>query len=150
MEPFERKHNPYLEKRQQTGPVKIDSFAKESLNQRLARKGTILFGSMWTFYVFVIYGALGAFFVAQQVTLLYWSNWIQLWSLPLLMVGGIVLGKASDKRAEQTYEDASAVLHEAHQIQEHLDHQDQKINQLVKDLTSALETIEKLENHLIQ
>ncbi len=105
---------------------------------------------MWTFYVFVIYGALGAIFVAQQVTFLYWSNWIQLWSLPLLMVGGIVLGKVSDRRAEQTYEDASAVLHEAHQIQEHLDHQDQKIDQLIKDLTSALQTIEKLENHLLK
>lgn len=143
MNKFERKTNPHIETREKSGPVKIDDLAKGTINERLARRGTMAFGSMWTFYAFVIYGALGAIFVSQQVTLLYWSNWIQLWSLPLLMVGGLVLGKASDKRAQATYEDASAVLHEAEQIQAHLDHQDAQILKLAADLEVALKTISK-------
>ena len=144
MNKFVKSLNPHLENREKSGPVKINDFAKGGLNERLALRGTMIFGSMWTFYAFVIYGALGAIFVAQQVTLLYWSNWIQLWSLPLLMVGGLVLGKASDKRAQATYEDASAVLHEAEQIQAHLDHQDEHIAQLTADLASAIQAIGKL------
>ena len=147
MNKFEKEPNPHLEKREKSGPVKIDDFTMGKINERLARRGTMLFGSMWTFYAFVIYGALGAIFVAQQVTLLYWSNWIQLWSLPLLMVGGLVLGKASDKRAQATYDDASAVLHEAQQIQAHLDHQDEQIIRLATDLATAIKAIETLQLH---
>jgi hypothetical protein len=145
MNKFEQKLNPHLVKREKSGPVKIDDITKGSINERLARRGTMAFGSMWTFYAFVIYGALGAIFVSQQVALLYWSNWIQLWSLPLLMVGGLVLGKASDKRAQATFEDASAVLHEAAQIQAHLDHQDEQLAKLTADLTSTIKSINDLQ-----
>ena len=141
MNKFEKKLNPHLAKREESGPTKIDDLTKGTLNEQLARRGTVIFGSMWTFYAFVVYGALGAIFVAQQATLLYWSNWIQLWSLPLLMVGGLVLGKATDKRAQETYEDASAVLHEAQEIQAHLDHQDEQIAKLTTDLTAAIKAI---------
>lgn len=146
MNKFEKKLNPHLEKREKSRPAKIDDLTKGTINERLARRGTVVFGSMWMFYAFVIYGALGAIFVAQQATLLYWSNWIQLWSLPLLMVGGLVLGKASDKRAQDTYEDASAVLHEAQQIQAHLDHQDEQIAKLATDLEVALKTISVIQS----
>jgi hypothetical protein len=145
MNKFEKKYNPHLEKRKKSSPAKVDDLTKGTINERLARRGTVVFGSMWMFYAFVIYGALGAIFVAQQATLLYWSNWIQLWSLPLLMVGGLVLGKASDKRAQDTYDDASAVLHEALEIQAHLDHQDEQILKLAADLETALKTISALQ-----
>lgn len=69
MDKFERKTNPHIETREKSGPVKIDDLAKGTINERLARRGTMAFGSMWTFYAFVIYGALGAIFVSQQVTL---------------------------------------------------------------------------------
>jgi membrane protein implicated in regulation of membrane protease activity len=75
---------------------------------------------MWAFYLFVIYGALGAVFTSEQATLLYWSNWIQLWSLPLLMVGAVVLGRAADKRNQQAFDDTEAILHEIRAIQEHI------------------------------
>lgn len=123
---FEHVPHPHVEARRQQGPVTSDS-VHVNLNERLAKRGTLLFGSMWAFYVFVVYGALGAVFTKQQSTLLYWSNWIQLWSLPLLMVGAVVLGKASDKRAQQTFADAEAVLHEAAQIQAHLAVQDDRL-----------------------
>ena len=42
--------------------------------------------------------------------LLFLSNLVQLWALPVLAVGQQVLSRASDKQALQTYQDAEAVL----------------------------------------
>jgi hypothetical protein len=44
--------------------------------------------------------------------------------LPVIIVGQNLQAKASDKRAENTYKDAEAVLHEAMEIQKHLAAQD--------------------------
>lgn len=111
-----------------------DRATKSNFNERLARRGTMAFGSMWTFYAFVIYGSLGAVFVSQQETLLYWSNWIQLWSMPLLMVGSLVLGRAAEKRAQTTYDVASATLQQLTEIQVRLDRQEQQIARLTVPL----------------
>jgi hypothetical protein len=54
------------------------------------------------------------------------------------MVGQNLMGRAADKRAEMTYNDADATLHEAEQIQGHLKAQDDAMNEL-------LDKIEKLE-----
>jgi hypothetical protein len=43
--------------------------------------------------------------------LLFLSNLVQLWALPVLAVGQQVLSRASDKQATQTYLDAEAILH---------------------------------------
>jgi hypothetical protein len=106
----ETEFEPHHDELEKSGLKRPDGEAKVSINERLARRGNFILGSMWTFYAFVTYGALGAILVAQQATLLDWSNWIQLWSMPLLMVGGLVIGKASEKRAQQTHENAFAVL----------------------------------------
>ncbi|MBI5835343.1 MAG: hypothetical protein HZB16_23795 [Armatimonadetes bacterium] len=76
-------------------------------NEKVAARGTVVFGSMWAFYVFFVWGLLA--FVPQlahwkETILLISSAWIQLWALPLLMVGGIVLNRASEKRAEEDHE----------------------------------------------
>lgn len=144
---FEYVRHPHVKARRAQGPVTTDS-VRTSLNARLAKRGTLVFGSMWAFYVFVVYGALGAVFTKQQATLLYWSNWIQLWSLPLLMVGGIVLGKAADQRAQQTYADAEAVLHEAEQIQAHLQVQDDRLAAQDAVLTQQTATLQAIAEHL--
>jgi len=47
------------------------------------------------------------------------------------IVGQNLQAKASDKRAEDTYNDAAAVLHEALEIQKHLAAQDQVLAGLV-------------------
>jgi hypothetical protein len=65
------------------------------------------------------------------------SNFLQLVLLPVIIVGQNIQAKASDKRAEQTFLDAEAVLHEAQQIQEHLESQDKAIAAL---LTTAATT----------
>jgi hypothetical protein len=120
--------HPHLKHRAENGaPTVAGAVEKQSFNMRLAARGTRLFGSMPAFYLFVIYGALGAILVKYQATLLYWSNWIQLWSLPLLMVGGIVLGIAHDKMAQQQFDDTEAMLHQQDQVAQHLAAQDEKI-----------------------
>jgi hypothetical protein len=61
------------------------------------------------------------------------SNFLQLVLLPIIIVGQNLQAKASDKRAEDTYNDAAAVLHEALEIQKHLAAQDQVLAQLIAD-----------------
>ncbi len=57
--------------------------------------------------------------------------------LSIIIVGQNILSAASDKRAEATYKDADAVLHEAVQIQKHLEAQDQAIERILATVTPA-------------
>jgi hypothetical protein len=59
------------------------------------------------------------------------SNFLQLVLLPIIIVGQNLQASASDKRAENTYKDAEAVLHEAIEIQKHLKAQDETLAGLV-------------------
>ena len=54
--------------------------------------------------------------------------------LSIIIVGQNVQAAASDQRAENTYQDAEAVLHEALQIQDHLLIQDQELQRLIATL----------------
>jgi hypothetical protein len=57
--------------------------------------------------------------------------------LPIIIVGQNIQAAASDKRAEETYKDAEAVLKEAEEIQKHLLAQDEVI-------TGILDRLEKM------
>ena len=85
------------------------------------------FGSMWAFYVLVIWMFAWMFFASigfwifqydkyPFTFLLFLSNLVQLWALPVLAVGQQVLSRASDKQAKQTFQDAEAVLELTDQI----------------------------------
>ena len=125
---YEHVPHPHVAHRKKHGaPTVAGAVGKASLNMAWPHGGTRKFGSMPAFYLFVVYGALGAVFVKYQATLLYWSNWIQLWSLPLLMVGGIVLGMAHDRAAQQQFDDTEAILHGQGEQANHLSAQDEKI-----------------------
>ena len=126
--------HPHLARRRAGPPTVAGAVEKMGVNMRLAAWGTRVFGSMPAFYLFAVYGALGAVFVTAQATLLYWSNWIQLWSLPLLMVGGIVLGKAHDRMAQQQFDDTELLLHEQDQQAAHLAAQDDKILSILAEI----------------
>ena len=58
--------------------------------------------------------------------------------LSVIMVGQNILSRASDRRADMTYQDADATFHESQQIQAHLMQQDAAVNQLL-DKVAALE-----------
>ena len=67
------------------------------------------------------------------LTLVQWvsQTFIQLVMLSVIMVGQNIMGRASDKRAVMTYQDASADFHETEQVQSHLKAQDDAINALL-------------------
>jgi hypothetical protein len=56
-------------------------------------------------------------------------------------VGQNLQAQASDKRAQQTYEDAEAVLHEAIQIQQHLMAQDAVLERLIGEVSAPAPTV---------
>ena len=62
------------------------------------------------------------------------SSFLQLVLLPIIIVGQNIQAAASDKRAEETYKDAEAVLKESEEIQKHLLAQDEVISAIMARL----------------
>ena len=93
-------------------------------------------GSMWAFYVAAVFqfgwialallGILG-FDPYPFAFLLFLSSLAQLIFMFVIMVGQDVLGKAGDKRAQQTFIDTEVILHECLELQRHLSAQDRLI-----------------------
>jgi hypothetical protein len=73
-------------------------------NEWLAVRATLVFGSMWVTYALFLYGFIPVVLPNEMNSLLYWSNTIQLWSLPLIMVGQNVMGRASVRQAAETHD----------------------------------------------
>jgi hypothetical protein len=67
-----------------------------------------------------------------NIGFLFWfsSDLLQLTLLSVIIVGQNIQAQASDKRSEQTFLDAEAVLAEALKIQEHLAAQDALLTKL--------------------
>lgn len=66
-------------------------------------------------------------------------DWITQTFLQLVLVSVIIVGQnqinqQAEIRAEATYKDATALLHEVQQVQQHLAHQDAEIEKLRKEL----------------
>ena len=108
------------------------------LNARFGLKITLVVGTMWCAYVFTIIALFalpsaikqGTYFVVVWLS----SSFLQLVLLPIIIVGQNIQAKAADKRAEETYKDAEAVLKEAEEIQKHLLAQDEAISSIVERL----------------
>jgi hypothetical protein len=105
-------------------------------NQWFAVKVTAGVGTMWCAYAFAALAFVSlpsAIASGSVVTLVSWisQTFLQLVLLSVIIVGQNVLAAAADKRAEATYDDADAVLHEAVKIQEHLLAQDEVLQDLV-------------------
>jgi hypothetical protein len=81
-------------------------------NNWVAEQGTKIFGTMVCTYLFILYGLLPLFFPEQQDNLLYVSNVIQLFSLPLLAVGQKLASNAADRRSLKTYEMVKELINE--------------------------------------
>jgi hypothetical protein len=111
------------------------------LNARFGLKITLVVGTMWAAYIFTILALFalpsaikqGTYFVVVWLS----SSFLQLVLLPIIIVGQNIQAAAADKRSEDTYKDAEAVLKEAEEIQKHLLAQDEAI-------TSIVERLEKL------
>ncbi len=104
-------------------------------NQWFAVKVTTGVGTMWCAYAFAALAFVSlpsAIASGSVVTMVSWvsQTFLQLVLLSVIIVGQNVLAAAADKRAEATYNDADAVLHEAMKIQEHLLAQDKVLQSL--------------------
>jgi uncharacterized membrane protein len=102
-------------------------------NDRIAAWITERVGSMWAFYAAAVlqFGWMGLaeigvlrFDPYPFAFLLFLSSLAQLVLMFVIMVGQDVLGRAGDRRSEQTFLDAEAILHECHRLQDHLTAQD--------------------------
>jgi hypothetical protein len=111
-------------------------FAK--LNARFGLRVTLVVGTMWCAYAFTILALFALPDAIKQGTyfIIVWlsSSFLQLVLLPIIIVGQNIQAVASDKRAEETFKDAEAVLKESEEIQKHLLAQDEVITSILTRL----------------
>ena len=144
--------HPHLARRKETGPVKVrDQLPLKHqnplvrFNARLALACTAVVGSMYCAYAFglLAFAGLPTALKPGNIGLLFWisSDFLQLTLLSVIIVGQNLQASAADKRAQQTYEDAEAVLHEALQIQQHLMAQDAVLERLIGQVPVPAATV---------
>ncbi len=130
---FEHVPHPQVLRRQR-GEVRPPKVRDEHVgpNGKIALALTNGVGTMWCAYAFAILALIALPYVHTPLQWIQWisQTFIQLVMLSVIMVGQGVQGRASDKRAEQTYNDAEAVLHECLEIQRHLLEQDKVLGAL--------------------
>lgn len=111
-------------------------------NARFGLKVTLVVGTMWAAYLFTAIALFALPSAIHQGTyyIIVWlsSSFLQLVLLPIIIVGQNIQAAAADKRAEDTYKDAEAVLKEAEEIQKHLLAQDQAISEIVTRLEKLM------------
>jgi len=133
---MEHHPNPYMEFRKQF--LRPLARRETRFNDWLAVTITNIVGTMWCAYAFgcLALVSLPAAIRGGTATLVAWiaQTFLQLVLLPIIIVGQNIQAKTSDKRAEETYKDAEAVLHEAMQIQAHLTAQDVAIQRQLNEL----------------
>lgn len=139
--------HPHIARRRQQGPVKVkDQLDRRNpvsrFNSRFALLITVAVGSMWCAYIFALLAFVSLPSVLKQgdmIVIVAWiaQTFIQLVLLPVIIVGQNLQAAASDKRSQQTYDDAEAVLHEALQIQQHLTAQDTRLEEIIAALQKA-------------
>jgi hypothetical protein len=135
---FEHQPHPRVAERKKAGPAKTTD-EHVGFNGRIALTLTTVVGTMWCAYAFAVLALVALPSALQSGGLLDLIQWIsqtfiQLVMLSVIMVGQNILSRASDKRADETYQDAEATLHEAQQIQDHLKAQDEAIGTLLDKL----------------
>ncbi len=143
MSPYQHVPHPHIRHRKAARPVKVaDQFSRTSpvarFNTAFALKITSAVGSMWCAYIFAAIALFGLPAAIRDGLggIVQWiaQTFLQLVLLSIIIVGQNVQAAASDERAENTFQDAEAVLHEALQIQEHLLTQDRELERLIAAL----------------
>lgn len=138
---YQHVQHPHVAVRSRQGPTKTADQRRLNhpnpvirFNARLGLAITVVVGTMWCAYVFAgialisLKDNLGS---TQALILWISSSFLQLVLLPIIIVGQNIQAKAADKRAEDTYNDADAILHEAQQIQQHLQAQDAELERIL-------------------
>jgi hypothetical protein len=131
--------HPWVQEHKLHGPVKVEDQRPhdttwQRINAAIGLRITVLVGTMLCAYVFAAIALISLpSNIHSTQTLILWisSSFLQLVLLPIIIVGQNIQAKASDKRSEDTYNDAAAILHEALQIQHHLEAQDEAIERIL-------------------
>jgi len=141
---FDYVPHPHIETRVASGPPKVADARRDlhgpgpiaRLNSKIGLRITVIVGTMWTAYLFTLLAlvsAPSAFKSGNTIVIVAWvaQTFLQLVLLPIIIVGQNVQAAAADSRAQATYDDASAVLEEAKQIQAHLLAQDAALQRII-------------------
>jgi len=131
---YEYQHHPHTRARQAPSGSLVEGF-----NNRLGTFITKGVGTMWAAYVFAGLALLSlpsAIATGEVRVIIDWvaQTFLQLVLVSVIMVGQNQISAKADARAEATYKDATAMLHEVSQLQEHMKHQDQLIAELTAEL----------------
>jgi hypothetical protein len=127
-------------------PVKtadiVNEKATTKFNAWLAVKITDGVGTMWCAYLFAIVAFIGLPPALKPggEGIIAWiaQTFLQLVLLSIIIVGQNIAAASSDKRSENTYKDAEAILSEAIDIQKHLQAQDEQLITALKDALAKL------------
>lgn len=131
---YQHVRHPHIASRLADRPVKVLDLlprgtAINRFNTKVAIVITKAVGSMYCAYAFAVFDliSLPAAIRSGAPAVVTWvaQTFLQLVLLSVIMVGQNVQGAAADKRAEATYNDASAALHELAHVQGHLAAQDE-------------------------
>ncbi len=119
-------------------PTKVDD-QRVGVNGKLGLLITSVVGTMWAAYLFTLLALISfpsAIGSGNSIVIVAWiaQTFLQLVLLPVIIVGQNIQAKTSDRRAEDTYKDAEAMLHECVQIQEHLAAQDRALRDEIAEL----------------
>jgi len=136
---YQHIRHPRIAARRADRPVKVaDLLRRDSAVNRFNTKVAIVItrvvGSMWCAYAFALFDliSLPAAIRGGSSTFVSWvaQTFLQLVLLSIIMVGQNVQADAADKRAEATFHDASATLHEVAHVQGHLAAQDELLTRI--------------------
>jgi hypothetical protein len=134
--------HPRIRQRKAERPAKTADEREIGFNGKIGVFITTVVGTMWAAYAFTLI-ALVSFPAAIQsgdkIIIVAWiaQTFLQLVLLPIIIVGQNVQARAADKRSEQTYSDAEAILHECLQLQAHLEAQDKILDDVVRHLAKV-------------
>jgi hypothetical protein len=140
---YQHIRHPRIAARSADRPVKVADMlsratAVNRFNTKVALLVTAVVGSMWCAYAFALFDLIslptairgGASAIVSWVA----QTFLQLVLLSVIMVGQNVQAAAADKRAEATFHDASATLHEMAHVQGHLAAQDVLLTKIAQKL----------------
>jgi hypothetical protein len=140
---YQHIRHPRIASRLAESPVKVADLlprgtAINRFNTKVALLVTTVVGSMWCAYAFALFDliSLPAAIRGGPTTFVQWvaQTFLQLVLLSVIMVGQNVQAAAADKRAEATFHDASATLHEVAHVQGHLAAQDELLTRIAEKI----------------
>ncbi len=145
MAKFEYNQHPHATTRHQTHPgakfkaKQASEGTSLGVNDRIGLGITKRVGTMWAAYVFfalTLVSLPAALSSGNLIVIVSWvaQTFLQLVLLPVIIVGQNIQANEAEKRAIATYDDATAILEEAKQIQKHLESQDAILDKLINDL----------------